>query len=148
MKKGINMLINKLDCNAPINSQKDAIEQLLKIDDEYVTLLVQPQEKKYWENSARVLKSIGFPRNKLAIPGLLQWLQDLNWPGAMIAMETLQNVEVHVMLPYLETAVQIAVEENDDMWIMALKELATSRMSIKASDFKNQELYKILEQSK
>ncbi|UYZ37905.1 DUF5071 domain-containing protein [Clostridium beijerinckii] len=146
MLEDINVLINKLDWNTPIDSQKEAINKLLSIDNNDVGLLIQPMEQKYWDNSAKVLKKIGYPRNKLAIPGLLEWLQDLNWPGAQTAMETLQKVEVFELLPYLETAIQKAVEENDDMWIMALKELAINRMSIKASDFKNGDLYKIVEQ--
>jgi hypothetical protein len=145
VQENVNMLISKLDWNTQIDCQQNAIEQLQQINDKYVMLLVQPMEKKYWENSAKILNSIGYPRNKLAIPGLLKWLQDLNWPGALIAMETLQNIDIRVLLPHLERAIQISIEENDHMWIMSLKELAVSRMSMKASDFENQELYKILE---
>lgn len=29
-------------------------------------------------------------RNRYAIKGLLEWLQDINWPGAFIAMERLK----------------------------------------------------------
>lgn len=146
MLEDINILIRKLDWSIPINSQQDAIKQLLSIDEEDVVLLVQPMEKKHLENSAKVLQMMGYPRNKLAIPGMIKWLKDLNWPGAVTAMETLQSIEISEVLPHLEIAIEIAIEENDDMWIMALKELAINRMYVKASDFKNNELYEILEQ--
>lgn len=147
MKDNVMKLINKLDCNGDIDSQEDAIKQLTQIDDEFVLLLVQPMDKKYWENSAKVLKAIGYPKNKNAISGLFHWLKDLNWPGAWTAFETLQSIELTVLIPYLESAVICAIEENDEMWIMALKELAIHRLRLKPSDFKNQELYNVLDQS-
>lgn len=147
MKDNVMKLINKLDCNGDIDSQEDAIKQLTQIDDEFVLLLVQPMDKKYWENSAKVLKAIGYPKNKNAISGLFHWLKDLNWPGAWTAFETLQSIELAVLIPYLESAVICAIEENDEMWIMALKELAIHRLRLKPSDFKNQELYNVLDQS-
>jgi len=147
MKDDVMKLISKLDCNGDIYAQEDAIKQLTQIDDKFVSLLVQPMDKKYWENSAKVLKAIGYPKNKDAISGLFQWLKDLNWPGAWTAMETLQSIELTALHLHLESAVKCAIEENDEMWIMALKELAIRRLRLKPSDFKNQEFYNVLDQS-
>lgn len=147
MNKDISKLIRELDCNGLIDSQKNAIERLINIDDKYVTMLIQPLEKNYWENSAKVLKEIGYPRNKLAIPGLLNWLKDLNWPGAWTAIETLQNIDFSILLPYLEDTIKNAMDDNDELWIMALKELVVNRLMVKTTDFKNESLYTILIQS-
>lgn len=147
MSEKIKDLIRKLDCNGPIEVQKDTIEKLIEISDEYAPLLVQPMGKMYWENAAEVLKAIGYPRNKLAVGGLFEWLRDLNWPGAFTAMESIESIEIKTLIPYLENAIKKAAEENDEMWIMALKELAINRLTIKSSDFENPELYKTLEQS-
>jgi hypothetical protein len=55
--------------------------------------LIQFGSKALWENEAGILKNIGYPKNKYTIPGLLEWLQDLNWPGALISMEALIAIE-------------------------------------------------------
>lgn len=77
----------------------------------------------------------------MAIPGLLKWLQDMNWPGAWTAMETLQNIDIDIIMPYLESSIQLAFKENDDLWIMALSELIFNRLHINSVNFSNQELY-------
>lgn len=85
MLEDIQKLIEDLSWDNPKDVVDKAINQLLKIDDEQVTLLLQPVNKSCWENAAKVLQMIGYPRNKLALPGLIEWLRDMNWPGAQIS---------------------------------------------------------------
>lgn len=54
--------------------------------------LIQPLGKECWENAARALSIMRYPRISEIIPGLFRWLQDLNWPGAEIVMELLQSL--------------------------------------------------------
>ncbi len=140
----INELIAELSWDNSLEVQEEAIEKLLKIDEEYVTMLLQPYDKKYWENSAKVLKALDYPQNSRAIPGMFRWLRDMNWPGAWIIMEVLQNIDKKIILPYLEDAIIIAKKEDDDMWIMALRELALNRLRVKSSELKNPEIIRIL----
>ena len=141
MVEYIEAKIRKLDWNNSSEIQERAIDDLTQIDEKDVILLIQPMEKKYWENAALTLKRIGYPRNILAIPGMLNWLMDLNWPGARIALNVLGTIERKTLLPYLESAVEKAIYERDDMWIEALKELAFKSLSIRLDEFENKELF-------
>lgn len=123
-----------------------SIEELLSIEDSQVTRLVQPIDKPYWDNAALVLQRIGYPRNKLALPGLIQWLQDINWPGARIAFQTLRVINKSILAPYIERALLEAANDNDTDWIRTLKELVDAS-NIKEGDFDKKETYKILELS-
>jgi hypothetical protein len=145
MKEDINVLIGNLSWDTNSDIQQKAIEKLSIINEKYINMLIRPVDKRFWENAALVLKKIGYPRNELAIPGLLEWLQDMNWPGAWIALETLQDIDILALLPYIENALKKAVAEDDEMWIMAIKELAINRLKIKATDFTNPELFEVFD---
>ncbi|MCT4509582.1 MAG: DUF5071 domain-containing protein [Tepidibacter sp.] len=116
---------------------------MLLIDKEKVELLLQPIDKCYWENSAIVLNKIGYPHNKLAISGLLEWLQDMNWPGAMTARKTLMNIDKKILIPYIEDSLSKAKNENDTIWITEIKELVED-MNISEIDFLNENIYEII----
>ena len=70
----INVLIEKLSWDMPEDVQNNAMYLLKNIDDEKIGMLVQPIGKPWWENSAIVLKKIGYPRIKQVIPKLLEWI--------------------------------------------------------------------------
>lgn len=135
LNEEINSLISNLKWDNSTEVQQEAIEKLIQIDEKYIGLLIQPIDKKHWENAALVLKKIGYPRNKLAIPGLLEWLKDLNWPGAWTVLETLQSIDIEVLLPHIKNAINEATEKNDEMWLMALKELVINRLGITKPEF-------------
>lgn len=88
---------------------------------------IQPgDDKSRWENAARVLKDIGSSSINREIPKLLEWLADLNWPGAMTVMELLATVDLEVLVPYVTEAREKAAREADEMWLDALDQLLES----------------------
>lgn len=143
-KREAEELIKALKWDVNEDEQKIAFDKLAYIEPELVEVLLQPINKDYWENAAKVLKLIGYPRNKLAIPGLLEWLQDMNWPGAIEAKEALMEVEKNILIPYIEKALLNAKEQDDTVWIAWIKELIIE-LHITEQDFSDIQNYKILE---
>jgi hypothetical protein len=121
----INDLIDRLSWREDIATQKDAVRQLIRvIRDDDIGLLIQPgSDKSCWENAALVLKEVGSPRINKEIPKLLEWLADLNWPGATTVIELLATVNKAILFPYVDSAREKAASDNDDMWLDALDQL-------------------------
>lgn len=78
----VSSLIKKLSWDTPEEEKEDAIDKLQYIMDEDLHLLLQPISKDYWDGAAETVVRLGYPRVKSILPGLLQWIQDTNWPGA------------------------------------------------------------------
>jgi hypothetical protein len=140
----INVLIEKLSWNMPEDVQNKAIDLLKNIDDEKIGMLVQPIGKPCWENAAIVLKKIGYPRIKQVIPKLLEWLQDMNWPGACIILDLLQTIDKKVLVLFIEDALIKANIQKDYIWIAGIK-LLVDKLSMTQTDFNRKEVYELLE---
>lgn len=78
----ISSLIEKLSWNLSEEEKEDVINKLQYIKDEDLHLLVQPISKDYWDGAAETVIRLGYPRVKSILSGLLEWIQDINWPGA------------------------------------------------------------------
>lgn len=140
----INRFIENLSWHKPKNAQKEAIENLMKIENEYVHMLLQNSKKECWENAILVLKSIGYPRNMQAIPQLIGLMQDMNWPGVPIAIDTMKMIDNSILLPYIEHALEEAYKEEDYMWIGGIKRILKD-LQIDKEDFINKDTFKLLE---
>ncbi len=105
-----------------------AEEQLFKLDDKDLGLLLQPvSDKAYWKGAAQALKRIGYPRVRGILPGLLAWLQDMNWPGADYIFELLLSVDDETLIAHLKDVLRKARDQNDEMWIYWLRELVQAK---------------------
>lgn len=107
--------IQNLNSDAPQYLQDYAISQLIHLEDSKLHLLLQPISKSYWGNAAIVLKRIGYPRVKSIIPELLQWIQDMNWPGAQEIVDLLITVDEEIV-PYVKKV----LKSRDGIWIIWL----------------------------
>ncbi|MDF2547146.1 MAG: hypothetical protein K0R93_2044 [Anaerosolibacter sp.] len=115
----IEKYILDLNWSKPESVQKNAIKELSKIDENQVILLAQQSDlchKACWHNASIVLKSIGYPRNKLALPYLMNWFQDANWPGVQNIVQLFKEIDVIVLLPHIKNAMKQALRENDETW--------------------------------
>lgn len=133
-------LLLSLSWNLPLNIQQEAIYKIASIIDLDPKELLQPGDKEYWENAAKVLLQMGYPRVKEAIPGLLVWLQDINWPGSRIVMKLLETVPKDEFILYLEEAVEKALDENDEMWIENLAYFL-EQLDLKDNNFRSKKVY-------
>lgn len=105
--------------------QKKSMEYLSNIDDDDLIRLVKPFGKDCWQNAARVIALIGYPRIKHIINDLIKWLQDMNWPGAKEVFECLCLIPKELLIPYIKKAISEAENNNDEMWLYWIKELTT-----------------------
>lgn len=109
----LNEYIKNLNWEVPQYLQDYAISRLINIEDSKLYLLLQPISKGHWKNAAIVLNKIGYPRVKSIIPGLLQWIQDMNWPGAQEIADLLVTIDDKIV-PYVTQA----LKSGDGIWIM------------------------------
>lgn len=141
-------LINQLGRYDDEIIQNEAIEKLSNLPIDKLEILLQPQGKNVWENAAIVIDHIisnttNFNDEKI-IFGLLEWLQDLNWPGAFIVTNILKKVDIHALIKCLEKAIDIAVKEFDECWIDYLNYAITRFEYLPKLDFKNPIYFEIL----
>lgn len=101
-------------------AKKRAVNGLLLIDDKDMHLLLQPSGKGVWDGAAEVITMIGYPRVKVILSGLLEWLQDMNWPGAQQIAEFLRSIGSPVVPHIREILKQ---HPDDEIWIYWLFEL-------------------------
>lgn len=130
--------IQNLNSQGPQYLQDYAISQLINLEGSKLHLLLQPISKNYWRNAAIVLKKIGYPRVKSIIPELLEWIQDMNWPGAQEIVDLLITVDDEVV-PYVKKVLR----SGDGIWIIWL---LTEVVSNWDKDLKKQikdDLYKL-----
>lgn len=108
----IHEMIKMLHWHTPASIVNEAIEELIKIQDDYVHLLIQPHDKPYWDNAARVLARMDARRLEYHIPVLLLWLQDMNWPGANTIANLLRTFGEPIIAP-----IQQILQDKDGTWI-------------------------------
>lgn len=139
----VKQLMLNLNFHLPEEIHSQAIEELVSIEEEYLPMLLQPIDKDYWDYAAITLKKIGYPRYKTILPGLLEWLQDINWPATSIIIESLLEIDHKTLVPYIEDAISRALIENDEGWLFGIKCLV-KRGNISRDTFRNKELYDLI----
>ena len=107
--------LRNLDFDAPQYLQDYAIIQLSNLEESKLHLLLQPISKSYWRNAAIVLKEIGYPRVKSITPELLEWIQDMNWPGSKEIVDLLTTID-DAIVPYVKQV----LKSGDGIWIIWL----------------------------
>jgi hypothetical protein len=108
----IDEYLRNLDSDVPQYLQDYAIIQLSNLEESKLHLLLRPISKSHWRNAAIVLREIGYPRVKSIIPELLEWIQDINWPGSKEIVDLLTTVDYEIV-PYVK---QI-LKSGDGIWI-------------------------------
>src|SRR5258706_8290593 len=67
------------------------------------TVLTTPQKRR-WGVAVQVIRAIGYPRNVLAIPELVDQVSDLNSPARNESIQALTEMERSVVVPHLMKA--------------------------------------------
>ena len=140
----INKYISLLSWHKSEEENQLAIKKLSGIEEKLFPSLVLPSfDKSVWENSALVLKNIGYPKIKNIIPEIIVWLQDQNWPGFDIIIDLLGTVEESVLISNVENILILANDDGDDMWICGIKRLLEKHGLMK-KDLLKKEIIEIL----
>lgn len=90
--------------------------------------------KECWHNASVVLKQIGYPNNKEALPYLVEWFQDLNHPGVENIIELLREIDKNELKPHIEHGILKAIQDKDVDWGLGLLTLINELKITKSFD--------------
>ena len=66
---------------------------------------------------------------------LLDWVKDLNWPGAVCIFERLQKYQSNSLFVLtLDDRINIAKATNEDIWLNNLKEIKNNTIECNVSE--------------
>ena len=106
----IDEIMDMLDWNNNEEVQQKGVELAKSIKS--ISAFVHPNDpgKTVWENCARILADRPDEKLKPYLSQLLEWLQDMNWPGAEIILARLKKYDEMEMLVFnVECCVEKAV---------------------------------------
>lgn len=83
--------------------------------------------KSAWEPCAVVVALKSDEELEPYINRLLEWLKDMNWPGAEIIFDRLSKVPIEKMKESLAFSILCAKRENDRSWLNTLEALQEHR---------------------
>ncbi|OZQ67434.1 hypothetical protein CA600_08640 [Paenibacillus sp. VTT E-133280] len=112
--ENVSNVIKKLSWGTPEDEKEEAMKKLQYIRDEDLHLLLQPISKEYWDGAAETVIRLGYPRVKSILPGLLEWIQDRNWPGAGEIADFLLEIG-DPMIPYVKDVLNQHSEDQE--WV-------------------------------
>ena len=113
----IKNMYGRLDWNGTEEEQKEVIEEILSFPNFDYSLLILPGCAKFcWENCAKVLSKLDDKTLEPYLSQICVWFQDMNWPGAIIMLDRLEQIEPKILKPYIEKAYKEAEHDEDDMW--------------------------------
>ena len=83
--------------------------------------------KSVWEPCAKVIALKSDEELDDYMYRLLEWLQDMNWPGAEIIFERLSQIPYAKIQDYVEFSIHRAKREQDEIWLNTLEALKEHR---------------------
>ncbi|MEK4442282.1 MULTISPECIES: hypothetical protein [Niallia] len=130
----------------PKENQEIAIDFLINLPPDKADMIIPKYGKECWENSVRVIKKIGYPNNKKALPKLARLLQDRNWPGSLEAIELFRELGKAIATPYIEQECISACKQKDLDWLENLF-FACNSLNYSENDFKHKDSYRSMKKS-
>ena len=120
----ITEIMDMLDWHMPSEIQIEGISLARNI--ETITPFIQPltpkHNKNVWENCAVIISERSDEEIKPHLPEVLEWLQDMNWPGASCIYEKIKLMTDDPLFSYsYETCLKCAKALEDESWENNLK---------------------------
>lgn len=117
----INQILEWLSWNNSSEIQTKGIQEAKKIKD--LSVLIMPYRRKFaWENCAKVLAGKNDQELAPYFFSLFKWLQDMNWPGAYLIFDRLQEVSKNDIESAYHTSLSFAIETKDYVWEKVLRD--------------------------
>ena len=113
--------ITHLNWNSSESKQKEAVDFLSKVDTTTLFGIFHQLNKSEWKNYITVVSKINFPDNLPLLPLILELLQDINWPGAIEAIDLISAICSPEVLGLVEKTILKAYQQKDFMWLGGLR---------------------------
>ena len=115
-----------LDWQAPLETQSEGIRLANELDD-LSLLIMPPASPSVWERCAEVLSGKSDSELEPYLNGLLEWLDDLNWAGALTVSNRLKTFSGEKLKePYVK-CVANAQKSGNIRWLYWLSDLLENK---------------------
>lgn len=126
MMYNIDKIMDMLDCNNSIEIQKKGIELAKNV--KCINVFILPKNLKYnkkvWENCAKILTDKTDEILNPYLMKILEWIKDINWPGALTIVNRLKKFYDTEMLSFAtKECTKIASSTNNHSWLENLSKL-------------------------
>ena len=130
----IDKIMDMIDCNNSIEIQEKGIELAKNVKCINVFILPEHLEcsKNVWENCAKILANRTDKELQPYLIDILLWIEDMNWPGAIIIDDRLKKFHDMKMLSFaIKECVKRASETDNHIWLENLSELMDDNAKLK-----------------
>ena len=130
----IDEIMDMLDCNNSMETQEKGIELAKNVKCINVFILPEHLEcsKNVWENCAKILANRTDKELQPYLIDILLWIEDMNWPGAIIIDDRLKKFHDMKMLSFaIKECVKRASETDNHIWLENLSELMDDNAKLK-----------------
>ena len=122
----IDYIMGLLDWNKSIADQAEGIKMAENIEN--INVFLQPCSKNYnknvWDNCAKILSARSNEELSPYMIELMEWLQDMNWPGAFCIFERLKGMVNEQLFQHSYTiCLKCAQALDDEVWESNLRML-------------------------
>ena len=124
INKSIDELFSMLSWKNDEHTQRKGIEEAKKIKREYLFILIYCKSPDIGENCAKALSELSDESLKPFIIELVEWIQDLNWPGAVIILDRLKKFEdCKTLARVITRSIKTALVCDEQHWLKSMSEL-------------------------
>lgn len=112
-------ILNMIDRSMPAETQLKGISLASNSKDifPFIQPLTPKHNKNVWENCAVIISQKSDEEIKPYLVELLEWLQDMNWPGALCILDRLRKFsDSNTIFEAINTCIKKAKENRDDVW--------------------------------
>ncbi len=130
----IDEIMDMLDCNNSVETQEKGIELAKNVKCINVFILPEHLEcsKNVWENCAKILANRTDKELQPYLIDILLWIEDMNWPGAIIIDDRLKKFRDMKMLSFaIKECVKRASATDNHIWLENLSELMDDNAKLK-----------------
>ena len=130
----IDEIMDMLDCNNSMETQEKGIELAKNVKCINVFILPEHLEcsKNVWENCAKILANRTDKELQPYLIDILLWIEDMNWPGAIIIDDRLKKFRDMKMLSFaIKECVKRASATDNHIWLENLSELMDDNAKLK-----------------
>ena len=122
----IDYIMGLLDWNKSIADQAEGIKMAENIEN--INVFLQPCSKNYnknvWDNCAKILSARSNEELSPYMIELMEWLQDMNWPGAFCILDRLKGMVNEQLFQHSYTiCLKYAQALDDEVWESNLRML-------------------------